>query len=64
MILFSTTPVVHFRYSTGKGPKHQVPKEDDMQNIKINPNASQADQDRARREIAAGIIKIMKPVKN
>ena len=35
-----------------------------MQNIKINPNAPQADQDRARREIAAGSIKIMKPAKN
>lgn len=35
-----------------------------MQNIQINPNAPQADQDRARREIAAGIIKVMQPVQN
>lgn len=34
-----------------------------MQNIKINPNASQADQDRARREIAEGRIKVMHRVK-
>ena len=34
-----------------------------MQNIKINPNASQADKDRAEREIAEGRIKVMYPVK-
>lgn len=34
-----------------------------MQNIKINQNASQADQDRARREIAEGRIQVMRPVK-
>lgn len=35
-----------------------------MQNIKINQNAPQAVQDRARREIAEGRIKVMKPAKN
>lgn len=32
-----------------------------MQNIQINPNASQADKDRAAREIAEGRIKVMYP---
>ena len=32
-----------------------------MQNIKINPNAPQHVQERARKEIAAGVIYSMKP---
>ena len=34
-----------------------------MQNIKINQNAPQNVQDRAKREIAEGRIKVMHPVK-
>ena len=34
-----------------------------MQNIQINQNAPQADQDRAKREIAEGRIKVMHLVK-
>ena len=34
-----------------------------MQNIKINQNAPQAVQDRAKREIAEGRIKVMHRVK-